>query len=209
MILIGLTGRARNGKSTAADAITAYAESQSLSVKTYDIGALIFAHCVREGLLTEKPREERTPEELAICAHVGLNKRQDDPNYWVGQMNANILSECPDVALIPNVRYQNEADFIKQHGFVVHVQALNPNGTPHISTDRDPNHVSENGLNEREADFYIVAKKPGIDVVAAQAVAIFETIQLRARWRRDPGLTSVASSSFFGLLPENLRRKSA
>jgi hypothetical protein len=142
---------------------------------------MILKYCIANQFIPQKSREELTPAELKVLVDVGFEKRQEDEDFWLDQLLCSLFADFRDVAVIPNVRYQNEIDFVKRHrGVVVFIKALNPNGSDFISTDRDPNHVSECGLNERDADFYIVAKRPGADWVSAQGAALLDVLLKRS-----------------------------
>ena len=51
----------------------------------------------------------------------GIFKRQDDPDHWIKKVEAQIISEQPDVALISDCRFINEMAWSQKHGFAVRV----------------------------------------------------------------------------------------
>lgn len=74
--------------------------------------------------------------------------RRIDPDIWVRVMAEEIAEEAPRIALIPDVRFPNEADFIRRSGgILVRVVRLNADYTPWIAKDRDPQHASEIALD--------------------------------------------------------------
>lgn len=175
-MIIGMIGRARSGKSSAVTEIEKYATDRGLSVAVYDIGDMVRRYCISQGLLVDKPRAALNKEDLAVLVDVGKRQRDTDENFWVDQMTTAIAKEMPDVALIPNIRYPNEIDVVKTDGYLVKVKALNPDGSEFISTDRDPNHISETALLGVPADFYITANRGDSALVGEMAITIFEYV---------------------------------
>lgn len=180
MLTIGFVGRAKSGKTTATDAIQQRVTNLGLRSQIFDIGQEIQKYCTMEKLIPDKPRQELTTAELDILVQTGFQKRQEDPNFWVSKINYTIIRDVPDIALVPNVRYPNEIDLIRNlKGVLVFVKSLNPNGSEFISRDRDPNHPSESQLDERDADFFLTAKRSQPGLVEAQAVTLFEYLMKR------------------------------
>jgi hypothetical protein len=54
----------------------------------------------------------------------GVFKREDDPEYWVKQVEAQIITDQPDVALISDCRFNNEMAWAQKHGFAVRVDRV-------------------------------------------------------------------------------------
>ena len=180
-LIIGYSGRARSGKSESCEAIrnfTCHALSVPIQRRrtavVYDIGNLIRLWCIKNGRLPQIERRDMTREQLQILIDVGKERRADDPNFWLDLMFTSIAFDAPDVALIPNLRYENEAAAVKaQNGFVVRMTRLNANGSEYISPDRDPNDISETSLQFWPADFYFTVKDGHVDLVRKQAVALY------------------------------------
>jgi hypothetical protein len=104
-------------------------------------------------------------------------RRAQDPDYWVKKVQEKIY-DFHGVVLIADVRFQNEFSFIKEiGGALVNVSRLNADGSPFVSPDRDPNHISENTLNDSPWDFYIKARSGESDLVRSQAVSIAKFFQ--------------------------------
>ena len=84
-------------------------------------------------------------------------RRTQDPDYWVKKLVARIKSESPDVALITDTRFVNEAQAVKDlGGYNLNVSRLNADGTPFIAPDRPANHPSETSLDNWNWDLKIV-----------------------------------------------------
>ena len=175
--IFGFIGRARNGKSTAADVFEVQSKNLGLSVGLYDIGAAVLKYCIANNLIPAKKREDLLPEELSVLQQVGKAKREENPNYWINQIEAAIAADAKNIALIPNVRYTNEARMVKQRGgAIIRTTALNLDGSEYIAEDRPPNHPSETELWSYPADFHITAYRGQIQLVHMFAATIFDHV---------------------------------
>jgi hypothetical protein len=81
-------------------------------------------------------------------------RRKQDPNYWVKRLDKKLQEHAPSVALITDVRFRNEVDYIKSRGgFVVECMRA---GEPDVAVH---GHSSESELDSfKEWDFYITAE---------------------------------------------------
>ncbi|WP_339480368.1 deoxynucleotide monophosphate kinase [Pseudomonas sivasensis] len=149
-LLIGLTGRARSGKSTAAEHL----------VGTYLLEHYAFADPLRDGLMAifnldptdfegdrkEQPLAwlERSPRQLMQSMGTEWARNTVHPDVWVklAEQNLDYMTKALGAVLgfvISDVRFENEADLIRRRGgTIVHIsradaQAVNP-------------HVSEAGV---------------------------------------------------------------
>lgn len=155
-ILIGLTGRARSGKSTAAKHL----------VGTYLLEHYAFADPLRDGLMAifnldptdfEGDRKEqplawldRSPRQLMQSMGTEWARNTVHPDVWVklAEQNLDYMTKALGAVLgfvVSDVRFENEADLIRRRGgTVIHIvrpdaQAVNP-------------HISEAGVVANEAD---------------------------------------------------------
>jgi hypothetical protein len=149
-LLIGLTGRARSGKSTAAEHL----------VGTYLLEHYAFADPLRDGLMAifnldptdfegdrkEQPLPwlERSPRQLMQSMGTEWARNTVHPDVWVklAEQNLDYMTKALGAVLgfvVSDVRFENEADLIRRRGgTIVHIsradaQAVNP-------------HVSEAGV---------------------------------------------------------------
>lgn len=176
-LILGFSGRARCGKTFSCEAIKRYVTAAGLTAKLYDIGNLVRLYSIANGLLPQVEREDMTKEQLAVLVKVGADQRAVDPEFWLRTMGAAIEADKVDVALIPNLRMPNEADWVRARGgYVIRVKRLNPDGSEYISADRDPNHFLETALEFWQADFYTVVKGGQATLVEEQAVAIYKYV---------------------------------
>lgn len=180
MLIIGFGHRAHSGKSTASDAILERAGYIGVAARSYSISEEIRSYCIMRSLLPDVARETMTSEQIKILIDVGKAQRDERDTFWLDRLSARIAAEKPHVALIPNVRYRNEAEWVSAHGGVnVLCDRRNENGSPHISVDRSANHPSESELWNWNWDFVLTHKEGREWWLRAQAVALFEYLRER------------------------------
>lgn len=158
-ILIGLTGRARSGKTTAAEHLA----------RTYLLEQYAFADPLRDGLMAifnldptdfEGDRKEQplgwldcSPRQLMQSMGTEWARNTVHPDVWVklAEQNLDYMTQALDAVLgfvISDVRFENEADLIRRRGgTVVHIfrpdaQAVNP-------------HISEAGVAAQKDDLML------------------------------------------------------
>ena len=145
-ILIGLTGRARSGKTTAAEHLA----------RTYLLEQYAFADPLRDGLMAifnldptdfEGDRKEQTlgwldcsPRQLMQSMGTEWARNTVHPDVWVklAEQNLEYMTKALGAVLgfvVSDVRFENEADLIRRRGGTV-IHILRPNAlavNPHIS----------------------------------------------------------------------------
>ncbi|RQO51516.1 deoxynucleotide monophosphate kinase [Pseudomonas sp. KBW05] len=158
-LLIGLTGRARSGKSTAAEHL----------VGTYLLEHYAFADPLRDGLMAifnldpsdfEGDRKEqplawlgRSPRQLMQSMGTEWARNTVHPDIWVklAEQNLDYMTKALGAVLgfvVSDVRFENEADLIRRRGgTIIHIgrndaQAVNP-------------HISEAGVAVRQDDLIL------------------------------------------------------
>jgi hypothetical protein len=158
-ILIGLTGRAHSGKDTAACMIEAICLTAGINQQTF-----AFATSMRAALraLGVPPDYIKQPElknklipELGasyrqLMQELGDMGRKVLPDFWV-RFVARSISNLPDgvgLIVITDVRYPNEAEWIRANGGVI-VQ-LNRKAAPEVRS-----HSSEQHFAELQAEYVI------------------------------------------------------
>ena len=149
-LLIGLAGRARSGKDTAAQHL----------VNNHGFQSYAFADPLRDGLMHilnlspcdfEGEQKEqalpwlgRSPRELMQSLGTEWGRNSVHPELWLllAAQNLDLLARTHDTArgfVVSDVRFNNEADFIrKRGGVVVHMDRV-------VATPVKP-HSSENGI---------------------------------------------------------------
>ena len=145
-ILIGLTGRARSGKTTAAEHLA----------RTYLLEQYAFADPLRDGLMAifnldptdfEGDRKEQplgwldcSPRQLMQSMGTEWARNTVHPDVWVklAEQNLEYMTKALGAVLgfvVSDVRFENEADLIRRRGGTV-IHILRPNAlavNPHIS----------------------------------------------------------------------------
>jgi hypothetical protein len=181
MLLIGLGHRARQGKSYSALRISELASELGLDARIYSVGDEVQRWCEQRGMIPhDKPRESLTAHELSLLGYYGWIMRQQNEDVWIDQVFARISAADPDVALIPNIRYPNEARHVSELGGVnVLVERFNADGSRFVAPDRDPNAPSETSLDFWNWDYRISAGSGQLDWLTAQAKALFTTLRER------------------------------
>ena len=80
--------------------------------------------------------------------------RRLNPDMWVDVLAAQIDEEQPRIALITDMRFVNEAAYVRRMGgLTIRVSRTEIDGRPWVSQDRDPNHPSETALDCYPFDF--------------------------------------------------------
>lgn len=183
MLIIGIGNKARNGKDTAGEAIVNYYQTKRDIAEEHDLipyapKAKLFKFA---DALYKVCREEygMKDKDAGLLQKVGDGRRNEfGLTYWIDQVAKSINTSKVDMAVITDVRYTNEANWIKrQGGYVINVTRVNPNGTPFITTDRDPNFISEIQLDNYNWDFYIRVKEGDMALTGEMAITISEYIR--------------------------------
>lgn len=190
MLVLGFGHRARQGKNTAADAILqaqylpldvevrqyAFADELKREVRracaTFG-GQYELIKAWQESGLMPAWVECEEPKPRSLLQWWGTEyRRAKDPDYWVKRLRKTLTEHNPDVALITDVRFLNEVDFIHElGGKVVKCERL---GIPDITVHEHP---SEAVLDAYQGfDFHI--KAATVADCQRQALDIF-----RALWR--------------------------
>lgn len=166
--VIGFGHRARQGKNTAAQAVL-----ESLPIDA-DVHMYAFADALRRevrtacakfggqyalieawkdaGLMPDWVHFE-DPKPRSLLQWWGTDyRRAKDPDYWVKRLGQTLAEHKPDVALITDVRFRNEVDFIRSQGGV-YIKVVNT-GAPDVNVHEHP---SEAELDNVKPDFWIIA----------------------------------------------------
>lgn len=155
MTIITLSAKAEGGKDTTALQIKNQLEDMGYSVLITHYADLLKYICRQFFDWDGKKNEEgRT-----ILQRVGTNTvREKKPEYWVDFIK-DILDFFPDewdYVLIPDTRFPNEIDSLKQDGFnCISVHITRPNYENHL-TDEQRRHPSETALDEYKFDYEMI-----------------------------------------------------
>ena len=155
MKVVCISGKAQHGKDTTAGMIKTALESMGHTVLIAHYGDLVKYVCrTFFGWNGEKDAYGRS-----LLQKVGTDiVREQRPNYWVDFVK-DMLSMFPnewDFVLIPDSRFPNEIDGLKQAGFIViHLRVRRENFESPLTTEQQ-NHPSETALDHVVPDFLIV-----------------------------------------------------
>ncbi len=147
-LVIGLGHKARHGKDTTAQILV---ELFPQYVKRFALADALRCYCRVEHGMTVK--------DAPLLQKVGVEMRGRNPQVWIDTLYWTLVENAPRIAVITDVRFYNEAAFVRQMGgMMVKVQRVSRvTGEPFQATDRDPKHVSEMELEHYAWDHTIVA----------------------------------------------------
>ena len=135
-LLVGFGHKARQGKDMVAGLVH-QALPEHTTVMRFSGDLKSYAR-----ILGMKGKDSRFLQKL------GDALRTLDQDIFVKCLAEQIVAEEPACVLIPDVRYTNEAEWIRrQGGLLVRVTRTEPNGLRYVSSDRNPDHVSETELD--------------------------------------------------------------
>ena len=176
---LGLGHKARQGKDTAAWAIH---HAYPKLTRVMGFADALKAHCRVLGM-----REKNAP----FLQQVGLAYRSLNPDLWIDVLKATASEVAEPVIIIPDVRFPNEAEFVRSNGGklvrVVRLVkdpmeptevnfALGDRYIQYVATDRPADHPSEIALNDFDWDHtihgYDVEKTKYWAITAFQSIAI-------------------------------------
>jgi hypothetical protein len=155
MKVVCISGKAQHGKDTTAGMMKTVLESMGHTVLIAHYGDLVKYVCrTFFGWNGEKDAYGRS-----LLQKVGTDiVREQRPNFWVDFIK-DLLSMFPnewDFVLIPDSRFPNEIDGLKQSGFnVIHLRVRRENFESPLTTEQQ-NHPSETALDHVVPDFLIV-----------------------------------------------------
>jgi len=170
MFVLGLGHKARHGKNFVARAIIQHCAQDGLYAKEYGFADALKVYCrVAFGMREKDPRLLQT---------VGTDIfRRFNPDIWVRVLLDTIKEQGPDVAIITDMRFPNEADAVKAlGGATMCVRRLNENGSLWLSTDRDPAHESETALDLYDFDTYIEAHSGNLTGLTHRGIQEFRLL---------------------------------
>jgi hypothetical protein len=163
--IFGFGHKACHGKDSAAQHLI---ESFPAYVKRFAFADALRCYCRVEYGMTTK--------DAPLLQRVGIEMRAKKPTVWIDAVYWQLVENAPPVAIITDVRFENEANFVKALGGVlVRLERLNrEDGMLYQATDRDPNHISETALNDYPWDHTIQAFD--VDELKVRVRSYFRTV---------------------------------
>lgn len=155
MKIILISGKARHGKDTTANFLKSALEADGYSVLVAHYGDLVKYVCKTFfGWNGEKDEHGRT-----LLQKVGTDAiRTQRPDYWVSFITdiMELFSEEWDYVLIPDCRFPNEVERVKEAGFnTVHLRVVRENFVSPLTAEQQA-HPSETALDNTTPDYYIM-----------------------------------------------------
>jgi len=154
MKVICISGKAQHGKDTSAGFLKEALEADGYSVLIAHYGDLVKYICKS----FFNWNGEKDEYGRSLLQRVGTDIiRNQRPDYWVSFI-ADILMFFNgewDYVLIPDSRFPNEVDYLKDKGFdVTHIRVRRENFVSPL-TEEQQRHPSETALDNVQADHYI------------------------------------------------------
>lgn len=174
MLVIGVTARSEAGKSTVAKAVAKEATTKGLNVDIFEISNYILKEAIGAKSIPPKERSELSSDEIEELVKLGVQRREENPEYWIKLLVNDMARKKPDVALIPNIRFENEAQAVrKMDGKIIRIKSYLVDGVEYISTTRNPNHASEIEHYSIKADYFLTAMRGESLLLGRQAATLF------------------------------------
>lgn len=153
-IIIGIAGKKRSGKDTAADIIKCcYSDNK---VKTFAFATILKEVIQKVFLISDEQmnnQKEVKIEKLGysprqLLQQFGDHFREINPNVFIDYMD-HIISSQVETVIITDVRFDDECRFIKKYnGFLIGIDAEERL----LTTD---NHITEKGVLKNLVDFWV------------------------------------------------------
>jgi ABC-type dipeptide/oligopeptide/nickel transport system ATPase component len=181
MKVIGISGKKGSGKTSLAEAISSVAKEYGMDTKQ-----IAFADPVKDGvkaifgwsdtILEDRILKEQvdpffgiSPRQAMQRLGTGFGRDLVDENLWVAiaKVKCNFALENYTIPILTDVRYENEANLVRElGGFVIHIK------TDDVSTDRHPSESTININPVMDKQFYN-NKKDHLDLIR-YARSLFE-----------------------------------
>lgn len=138
--VIGIAGPARSGKDTAANyisniipeyKITSFADpiKHMLMVGLGMSEEQMYGGDIRE---VEDERYGKSPRQLMQTLGTEWGRDMIHPLVWVNAIESKMNDTNSDI-IIPDVRFESEADFVRNYGVLIHITGRNPLKSKHKS----------------------------------------------------------------------------
>jgi hypothetical protein len=93
-----------------------------------------------------------------------------------------IAGDNPEIAIITDVRFPNEAAYVKENGgYTVDVVRRLEDGTQYLDPGRDPKHPSETALDDYTFDYVISVRDGDLVSLKAKALAVLTNILIEEK----------------------------
>jgi hypothetical protein len=151
-LILAWGAKARQGKNEAVAAVESVAAQNGFS-KVLVVG---FADALKT---FAQDYAGMVGKDAPLLQALGNHMRGLSADFWIKIVARRIESEKPDLVLIPDLRYLNEAEWVTSNdGICIEIVRLRSNGKRYIADDRDPNHVSETSLDGYPFSYTVTAQ---------------------------------------------------
>ena len=147
MRLIGIAGKARSGKDTAAKYLlnklgddwssASFADPMKAMLNAIDI------ECSDEAKDLSINQYGLSTRRMLQTLGTEWGRDRNGNNFWLDVFSRSNAGQC---VIVPDVRFENEADLVRKHGFLIHIE-----GRGGIEGD----HASERKLDFNEDDIFV------------------------------------------------------
>jgi hypothetical protein len=135
--VIGIGHKARHGKDTFARAL--------IEARPDLVQRFAFADALKA---LARVRHGMTRKDAPLLQRLGLEAREHDVEVWLRAVYWAIEDARPAIAVITDVRFENEAEFVRgMGGTLVRVSRVSEDGVPYVDPSRPATHVSETALD--------------------------------------------------------------
>ena len=192
MIRIGIAHKARQGKNLVAEYLKDLARDSDAVARIYGFADELKLYCrdhhdelLPQWQLAHQTKQIPACKDDPIYGYTRILQwygtevaRKRNPEIWVTTLAERIKKENPDVAIVADVRYPNEAEYIKQNGgHLIKVIRRMKDGSLYQDPTRDPNHLSEIALDNYEGwDFEIDVKDGDLRDLKRKATGVWNII---------------------------------
>lgn len=189
-LLIAFGHKARQGKDFATAALVE-AFKDKYDIRRYAFGDELkeevkpldqFELCMQLGIPYNHERPERDNplyssihgKQSALLQWYGTEyRRKRDPFYWVNRLRDRLDADKPQIAVISDLRFQNEALFVKSFGgYTVKVTRYG-----FVDLTRSATHQSEVDLDNYVFDFEINCMDGEVEQLRKDAITVFKMIE--------------------------------
>lgn len=143
MKLIGIGHKARQGKNTLAKEMVKKFGAMGIYAKDFSFSEALKMYCrMMYGM------DEKDPQ-LLQAVGTNLFRNLVNPDIWIDQLDLRLKDENPEIAIITDVRFRNEAHYVSDmKGYLIRLERYNEDESRYIAVDRDPNHQTEIELDD-------------------------------------------------------------
>ena len=175
MIIIGLSGKKRSGKNTVAKLI---ATSTPLRVKEFAFADPLKEEVCKACGISRTILEQNKDNFRLILQGWGTDfrRKMHGDDYWIKKtgmaLHAAVMSEQADIFVCTDLRFENEADFLRKCGAtIVRVNRTSPT---------DDEHASETDLDNYKFDF-VINNSSTLNALASDVQMLLHNLHIKTK----------------------------